>query len=84
MADRLKDQLKRMSDINLRQQQTIRQYERLLEDIGDEQMVAGVSAETFRTYFPGYLSPTERKTKDQQQLAARPLSKIPKERPSAA
>lgn len=76
MADRLREQLQTMQELNLRQQQTIRSYERLLTTIGDEQCELGVDPDTFRNYYPAYLSPAERNEKDAALRAQAPVSNI--------
>lgn len=67
-VERLKTQLLRMNEINRDQMQTIRNYEQMLQDIGDQLLAVGNTPDEFRKHYPGYLSPQEREVTDNVRL----------------
>lgn len=60
VSDRLKSQIRSMTQTMLAQQRTIKELERRMTRIGDDLLAAGNTADAFREYYPGYLSPEER------------------------
>ena len=76
MSDRMQEQLKSMGNLLLEQKATIRKQEQLLERIGDDLVAAGNTPDAFREYYPGYLSPDERRAIDKAHMDAAPKSAI--------